>query len=114
MHGRTLIRVMLPRALRGLILAITALVCFGGATTPAMMVSMGQDCVGPACEDQICGEAAPPYVPSGFSVQLIMLSSAVERTPALARTETRSVGPPPQKAAQPSLAPAAPRSPPLA
>jgi hypothetical protein len=97
-----------------LVLTVTALACLS-AFGPAMADSMGQNCPGPACEDQIgCGQAAPPPVVSGPSTLLVALSAAVGRALVLARTEMRSTGPPPLRAVEPSFAPVAPRSPPTA
>jgi hypothetical protein len=102
-----------PRTVAVLVLAVTALVCLGGLAGPAMAGSMSQDCYGPACEAQIgCGQPAQPQASSGSSVHLVALPAAVERGLLLTKTETRSIGPPPLRAAWHPFAPVAPRSPP--
>jgi len=112
MHLRVQLRNQ-PRTIAVLVLVATALVCVSGLASPAMAGSMSQDCFGPACEDQIgCGQPAQPQASSGSSVHLVALPAAGERALVFAKTETRSIGPPPLGAARYSFAPVAPRSPP--
>ena len=114
MHCQAQIRVQ-SRTVALLVLAVTALTCIVGLASPVMADSVGQDCFGAACGDQIgCGQPAQPQTSSGSLVHLVALPAAVERDLVLARTETRSVGPPSLKATGHSFVPVAPRSPPAA
>ena len=96
-----------------LMLAVLGAVCVADLARPAMVMAGGQDCVGPACEDQAaCGQSAQPQVSSGFSIHLVAVPASREHVIGLAKTETRTVGPPPARVVWQSLVPLASRSPP--
>jgi hypothetical protein len=104
-----------PSSVAGLVLAVAVLVCLGGLASPAMAGSMSQDCVGPACDDQIgCNQPAQPQVSSGFSIHLVVLPAAVPHGVVLPKAEARSGGPPPLRVTWSPFTPVAPRSPPVA
>jgi len=112
MHFRARIRVQ-PRAIAVLVLAVTVLACVVGLASPAMAGSMGQNCFGPACGDQIgCGQPAQPQTSPGSSVLLVALPAAVELGLVIERTEAPTVGPPAAGLARQPVAPHVPRAPP--
>ena len=96
-----------------LLLAVVAIVCAGDLARPAMVMAGGQDCAGPACEDQIvCGQPTQPQASSGSSIHLAALRVSTERAPGFFQTETRTVGPPPARVIVQPAASLASRSPP--
>lgn len=96
-----------------LVLAVLAALCATDLARPAMVMAGGQDCAGPACENQIaCGQPTQPQISPGFSIHLVAVSASGERVPGLVKTETRTVGPPVARVVCQSLAPLASRSPP--
>jgi len=106
-------RIRVPLRACVLMLAVLAVVCAADLARPAMVMAGGQDCVGPACDDQIaCGQPTQPQLSSGSSDHLVALPAAGEHVLGLAKTETRTVGPPPIRVIWQSLVRLASRSPP--
>ena len=102
-----------PQALAVLVLAVTALTCVGGLASPAMAGSMGQNCFGPECGDQIgCGQPAQPQTSPRSSVHLVALPAAVELGLISEPTEAPTVGPSVAGLAWQPLAQHVPRAPP--
>ncbi|SRR5712691_887581 len=112
MHFRAPIRVQ-PRAIAVLVLAVTVLACVVGLASPAMAGSIGQNCFGPACEDQIgCGQPAQPQTSPGSSVHLVANPAAVELGLISEQTGAPTVGSLAARPARQLVAPLAPRAPP--
>lgn len=112
MHFLARIRIQ-PRALAVLVLAVTALACVVGLASPTMAGSMGPNCFGPACEDQVgCGQPAQTQTSSGSSVHLVALPAAVEFGVIAEQTAAPTVGPPAARPARKFVSPLVPRAPP--
>jgi hypothetical protein len=111
MHKRG--RFGLPMRLGVFLLVVLATGCATDRTGVSMVMVQGQDCPGPACENQIaCGGPQQLPISSGGSVDLRALPASDGLVLTVLETETRSVGPPPVKPIWPSLAPLGSRSPP--
>jgi len=99
-----------------LMMAIVAL-CAAALVQPAMALAGGQDCSGPACDDQIaCGQPTQPQATSSPStgVSLVAVTASVPR--GLIEVHARATTAPPTLTSPASrpFAPSAPRSPPSA
>lgn len=99
------------------LLMTIAAICVAALVQPAMALAGGQDCPGPACDDQIaCGQPTQPQATSSPStgVSLVAVTASVSMALVAVHAPT-TTGPPTlaSPASQP-FAPSAPRSPPSA
>jgi hypothetical protein len=99
------------------LVVIAAVACVGAMAQPAMALATGQDCAGPACDDQItCGQPAPPLASSGSFASLGLVAILAASTAQDVEQGAIAIAPAPscvRPASQP-FAPFAPRSPPSA
>jgi hypothetical protein len=103
------------RTLAVLLIAVAAALCLADVGTPAMVLADSQECLGPACDDQIaCGQPAQPLLPSGLAGSLLAVPPATPVDVAPELTAAPSPGPPAVVTTGRPVVPFAPRSPPLA
>lgn len=99
-----------------LLLATAVAACLADLSGPTAAAASGQDCSSPVCEHQlVCGQPAQPQGWSGHQIHFVAVSATIEADLAPEMSCERLVlGSPPARLAWHSVAPFAPRSPPVA
>lgn len=97
------------------LVAVAALVCLGGLGGAAIVMGNGQSCAGPGCDQQIAASRSLQLkAPPAPAAELLAIPLAIAIDPSLPKEHRPAMGPPHVRLVWPSLAPFAPRSPPLA